>query len=242
MVQNLEIETIRDSFYEDHSVYPTAADLSVDDENTFTGYGDISRSEITFVPSALSGVSPQKKDSTYRRNTKRPVPPVLKKNSLLRTKRAGQDAEDESIAKLTQKAVISQPQIDFDCLVQTLRATRARIHEERPAMPILEALEAKSERMRRNEKKSSARQAPSPLEREKFATATPDCGADASGKKTPKKTPSSPQSPNGSKPWRSGPLPRRAPIPRWDLMDRDVVLEGMHYRLKPDFESTLPVV
>ncbi|KAL0072620.1 hypothetical protein AAF712_000383 [Marasmius tenuissimus] len=184
MVQNSEIGTIRDSFYEDHAVYSEAADVSFDDGSTFTGYGDISRSEITFVPSALSGVSPQKKDSTYRRNARRPVAPVLKKNALLRTKKEEKDAEEESIAKLTQKAVISQPQIDFDCLVQTLRATRARIHEERPALPILEALEAKSERMRRNEKMSSMRQAPSALKREKFATATPDCGTNVSGETT----------------------------------------------------------
>ena len=82
-----EFETIRDSFYEDHSVYAVASDTSFDDENTFTAYGDISRSEITFVPSALSEVSPQKRDSGYRRNAKRPLPPVLKKNVLLRTMR-----------------------------------------------------------------------------------------------------------------------------------------------------------
>ena len=142
---------------------------------------------------------------------------------------------------MTQKAVISQPEIEFDCLVQTLCATRARIREERPVVPVLEALEANSERLRRNAKKdTSTWSSPSPLKTDKCATtATPECTTTSSGKTTP----ASPQSPTGLKPWRSGSLPRRAPIPRWDLMDLGVILEGMYYRLKPDFQSsTLPLV
>ncbi|KAG7091270.1 hypothetical protein E1B28_010320 [Marasmius oreades] len=235
---------IHGAFYGDNC--PKSADASFDAENTFTGYGDISHSEITFLPSASSEVSPEKRSPSYRRNAKRQLPPPLKKNAFLRQE---QMSGDGSIADEAQKAVISKPEVDFDTLFSTLRATRSRIYEDRPAMPYLKSIEGKSQRVRQEdtndarsfpEKNSgTSRRVSSPLRVEQVAT-RPRQGSKPNGTPT---TPTSPQSNNKpSKPWRVGPLPRRSPLPRWDLMDPDVILEGMHYRLKPGFQANLPMV
>ncbi|KAF9262700.1 hypothetical protein L218DRAFT_945228 [Marasmius fiardii PR-910] len=244
----------RDSFYDDQR--PNTADASFDDEITFSGYGEISHSEITFLPSAPSEVLPQNTSPSYRRNAKRQPPPLLKKNILLRREQVRfkllsinayiieairqLSGDDDSIAIQAQKAVMSKPEVDFNGLVSTLRTTRSRIYENRPATSYLKLVDGGSHRGKNEgtleEKKLETYRCVPSLELDRAA------GPARQANGTPTAA-TSPQTPTEhSKPWRSGPLPRRSPLPRWDLMDSDVVLEGRHYKLKPGFHVNLPVV
>ncbi|KAK7036516.1 hypothetical protein VNI00_011713 [Paramarasmius palmivorus] len=225
------------------SVETVEEEGSFDDGYTLSAYGDISHSEIYFVPSVPSETcpSPTRQSSTYRRNAKKPPPPGLRKNNLLRMR--SKSSEEQNVAQLAQKAAMSQPELDFNTLVATLRQARSNIAKDRPTMPYLKCIEAKARSPRSTRKpiedkdeeiqvekavvkKPGTAQTvpvPSPLKLVNSPT-RPDKKANA-----PSPSPKPPASP---KPWRANGLPRRGPLPRWDLMDPDVILEGKNYRLK----------
>ncbi|THV06620.1 hypothetical protein K435DRAFT_833968 [Dendrothele bispora CBS 962.96] len=67
------------------STSTTGTQQSEDELYTLSTYGDISHSEISFIPSISSGIdSPsrrERREQSYRKSTKRPTPPCWRKNS-----------------------------------------------------------------------------------------------------------------------------------------------------------------
>ncbi|ESK97239.1 hypothetical protein Moror_17895 [Moniliophthora roreri MCA 2997] len=218
----------------------SSPDRSFDNDHTITAYGDISQSEINFVPSAPSETfpTPTRQKKTYRRNAKKPLPPSIKKNLLLRVQ--DEDFDDDSVAKQAQKAAVSRPELDFEALVANLREFRDQLAEDRPAVPYLKLMEGrvyaphpprqsvekgvevneeyKVEKVMVVKKKGPAKPIPS-----LWKSAKPPTSADKEAN-----PPSSQKFPARLKFRRAGPL-QRPPLPQWDLEDSedsDVILEG----------------
>ncbi|KAJ3762156.1 hypothetical protein EV360DRAFT_79579 [Lentinula raphanica] len=155
-----------------------------------TAYGDISQSEINFVPSLHSDVA-IKRPSPYRRNAKRPLPPTICKSISTKFK---EDCEDLSI------------------LLDGLRAER----ENRAGR--LAQHKSCAEDSKLTAATGTSRRIPAPLQISNEARQT-------------NQPPPSPVSPK--RPFRgNAPLPRRSPLPRWDLLDPDVYLEGKQYKIR----------
>ncbi|KAI3611957.1 hypothetical protein WG66_016097 [Moniliophthora roreri] len=197
-------------------------DIASDDGYTITAYGDISQSEIYFVPSAPSEIhpTPNGKPGTYRRNARRPLPPQLKKNVLLRTQ--DKNHEDGSIARQAQKAAMSQPELDFNTLVATLHGRPDKVS---PAMPYLKSIEVRASPPRAT-RESTVERGPEAFVAESGLAkpiSPPSKLANSSARPDKKANTPSPKSPISPKPLRTGPLPRRPPLPRWEPTDPDVV-------------------
>ncbi|KAJ4486377.1 hypothetical protein J3R30DRAFT_1496754 [Lentinula aciculospora] len=162
------------------------------------GYGDISQSEINFVPSLPSEVVIQRSPS-YRRNAQRPLPPTISKSMA---------------TKLNE---------DFDglsALLDDLRTEREK--KAQSSKPI----QLPSDKFRAKQSKvavGTARRLPAPLQISNEAHRMSNI-------------PPSPVS--APRPFRgNAPLPRRSPLPRWDLLDPDVYLEGKQYKIRSSRSS-----
>ncbi|KAJ3907099.1 hypothetical protein F5879DRAFT_920149 [Lentinula edodes] len=175
-----------------------------------TGYGDISQSEINFLPSLPSEIVIERAPS-YRRNAKRPLPPTICKNMT---------TESEEFDGLS-------------ALLDNLRTERENSMSQgrKPSQPSVKAgIE---------QPKFTTRRKPAPLQINNF-----------NGAHRVSANPPSRVSP--ARPFRgNAPLPRRSPLPRWDLLDPDVYLEGKQYKIRsshstqdkgPKMKATLPSI
>ncbi|KAJ3809657.1 hypothetical protein F5876DRAFT_66278 [Lentinula aff. lateritia] len=155
------------------------------------GYGDISQSEINFLPSLPSEIVIERPPS-YRRNAKRPLPPTIGKNITTESK-------------------------EFDglsALLDNLRTERENMMSQ-GREPSQSSVKAGIE-----QPKFTARRIPAPLQINNFNGAHRVSGNLPSRVSPPR-------------PFRgNAPLPRRSPLPRWDLLDPDVYLEGKQYKIR----------
>ncbi|RDB25092.1 hypothetical protein Hypma_007422 [Hypsizygus marmoreus] len=93
------------------------------DEYTLTGFGDISLSNIYFVPSLPSDVSPRRTDSWSRAKTKEMPPPPVRKVPFHRANNPLPDVIQNIVQPSPSKAALS-PKSDFEKLVASLRKSR----------------------------------------------------------------------------------------------------------------------
>ncbi|KAJ3990510.1 hypothetical protein F5890DRAFT_1548691 [Lentinula detonsa] len=165
-----------------------------------TGYGDISQSEINFVPTLPSEVV-VKRPLSYRRNAKRPLPPTICRSIATKFK---DDCENLS------------------ALLDNLRAERENRADS--AGGLSQRCIDKSRAEQPKMAAGTARRIPAPLQINKEARRVLN---------NPSSSPVSPQRPFRG----NAPLPRRSPLPRWDLLDPEVYLEGKQYKIRSSSSS-----
>ncbi|KAG6910406.1 hypothetical protein DXG01_010761 [Tephrocybe rancida] len=193
-----------------------------DNEHTLCGFGDISLSNIYFVPSLPSDVSPRRDDSwiTERKilEPKTPPPSVRKKKSAINTNtKPALPSVIQKILPPSPSAAELSPGTDFLRLVARLRESR-----------ILDRSPPQSARVLASPSKPIGIHQPQPRHAiNKKAIDMDNLHAkahseDYSAKERmlqPSARMNAPKPKPKEKPFRGGRLPVRPPLPRWDLHD-----------------------
>ncbi|GLB37953.1 hypothetical protein LshimejAT787_0410040 [Lyophyllum shimeji] len=194
-----------------------ASVCSEDDEHTLCGFGDISLSNIYFVPSLPSQVSPRRDDSWMKDDLPRASPSSVRKVAAFNTEHPLPSLIQKILPPSPSTAAVS-PDTDFERLVARLRETR--ISAENPPHPGL-TLPSPSKPIQ----SPQPRRAVHLKALDKLNAKVTSGGVVAArnvkdrGLYQPTARLSAPKPKPKEKPFRGGKLPSRPPLPRWDLHD-----------------------
>ncbi|KAG5644517.1 hypothetical protein DXG03_008259 [Asterophora parasitica] len=186
------------------------------DEFTLSAYGDISLSNIYFVPGLPSDVSPRRDDSWLTNESKTPPPSPAE----ARTTNAEHPLPSviQKIVPPSPAAVQLSPGTDFERLVAKLRETR--VSEKNPPHPGL-AMPSPSKPIHQPQPRHAINmKAIGNLNAKANPGLVPARSVTERGPFLPTARLSAPKPKDKEKPFRGGgKLPVRSPLPRWDLHD-----------------------
>ncbi|KAG5650949.1 hypothetical protein H0H81_010427 [Sphagnurus paluster] len=189
-----------------YSGQPRCGDDDMDDEHTLSGFGDISLSNIYFVPSLPSDVSPRRDDSwiTEELKLKQTPPPSVRKIPALKIQHPLPSVIQNILPPSPSAAQLS-PGSDFERLIAKLRETRV------------------PEKTHHSPSKATQQLQPQPRHTiNGMAIDNLNANAKAGGAKdrgllVTTARQNAPKPKIKEKPFRGGRLPVRPPLPRWDL-------------------------
>ncbi|KAG6873137.1 hypothetical protein C0995_002511 [Termitomyces sp. Mi166 len=198
--------------------FTPASSSSDEDEHTISAYGDISLSNIYFIPSLPSTVPPRRDDSGMDEEKGENTPPFVHKRSV--PKHALPSVIRKILPPSPSAAELS-PQSDFERLVSKLRETRVSDRSPphpglmlpTPSKPILihqpQPRQAASQKViDKMQDKAGMKDTPA----KERVLLQPSARMNAAKPK--------------DKPFRGGRLPVRPPLPRWDLHEPIMLSKG----------------
>ncbi|KAF5375492.1 hypothetical protein D9615_009172 [Tricholomella constricta] len=196
---------------------------SEDDEHTLCAYGDISLSNVYFVPGLPSEVSPRRDTAWLKKESKQTPPPSPRKISALNIEHPLPSVIQKILPPSPSAAQLS-PGTDFERLVAKLRETR--LSEKSPPHPGL-AMPSPSKPIHQPQPRHAINlKAIGNLNAKVNHGGVSARSIKEQGLFLPTARLDAPKPKLKEKPFRGGKLPVRPPLPRWDLHDAVVPKKG----------------